>query len=237
MTQKRIGIVSDTHGSLPQEAFELLSGQWGAERLADAVQARYRVLFDGDRAVGFEDAPRGEELESVPCDLILHAGDIGVQSALDELGAIARTVAVLGNNDFTPYWCSDGDVPAFRALTFEGVGIAMMHIPSELRCALHGRPPTVLPAVDAAGCARAYAHPGGRPRWRCCRRLPWFAHALAPRQRPQCGARRYRRRARAERLYRAPSVSAGAGVQARLMVLRCITMAPARNGSQNTMAR
>lgn len=158
MTRKRIGIVSDTHGSLPQEAFELLSGQWGAERLADAVQARYRVLFDGDRAVGLEDMPRGEALESVPCDLILHAGDIGVQSALDELSAIARTVAVLGNNDFAPYWCSDGDVPAFRALTCDGVGIAMMHIPSELRCALHGRPPTVLPAVDALPQLAVHGH-------------------------------------------------------------------------------
>ena len=33
------------------------------------------------------------------CDLIIHGGDIGSQQVLDELGALAPTTAVRGNND------------------------------------------------------------------------------------------------------------------------------------------
>lgn len=148
MDRKRIGVVSDTHGPLPQEAFSMLSGQWDDERLTDAAVARYRVICDGSAPVELCDMWPEGAVRSAPCDLILHAGDIGAQSALDDLGAIARTVAVLGNNDRAVFWCSDGEVPDFRAFSFAGVDIALMHIPSELHRALRGRPPTVLPAVD-----------------------------------------------------------------------------------------
>jgi hypothetical protein len=54
-----LGIISDTHGLLRDEA-------------VDALQ---------------------------DCDLILHAGDIGAPSVIDDLGAIANVVAVRGNMD------------------------------------------------------------------------------------------------------------------------------------------
>ncbi len=147
MTKRRMGVISDTHGPLPADAFDLFSGEWDAARLAEAAVKRYEVTCDADGHVAFQD--RWPECAPTPqaCDLILHAGDIGVQSALDELGAICRTVAVLGNNDFATFWDCDGEVRDLRSLTFGGVDIAMMHIPTDLRLALHARPPTVAAAV------------------------------------------------------------------------------------------
>lgn len=145
----RIGVVSDTHGLLPQEVFALFSGQWDEARLRRAAQERYRVVGDAEGRVSLERvAPEAPLLAGTrSCDLILHAGDIGMQGALDELGAIAHTVAVLGNNDHVPYWCSDGDVRPFRSLTFGGMDIAMQHIPADLERSLHGRSPLVVPSV------------------------------------------------------------------------------------------
>lgn len=145
---RRIGVISDTHGRLPQAAFDLLNGDWDGARLADAAVKRYRVRYGEGGAAGIEDVRLGDAPEPAACDLILHAGDIGAQSALDELGAICRTVAVLGNNDHAVFWDSDGEVRDLRCLAFDGVDIAMMHIPADLRLALRGRPPVVLPAVD-----------------------------------------------------------------------------------------
>lgn len=156
----RIGVVSDTHGPLPEEVLELFSGQWSAEKLHEHATERYRVAYDASghaslTAVPLDGAtPVGQR----PCDLILHAGDIGVQSVLDELGAIAPTVAVLGNNDWTPYWCTDGDVRAFRSLTFEGVDIALQHIPADLQRSLHGKPPLVEPSVRAMPHMAVHGH-------------------------------------------------------------------------------
>lgn len=147
MTKKRIGVVGDTHGPLTAEVFELFNGEWDADRLADAAVKRYAVTYDADGHAELQDVWPEDAPEPQACDLILHAGDIGVQSALDELGAICRTVAVLGNNDLATFWDSDGEVGDLRSLTFDGVNIAMMHIPADLRIALHGRPPTALPAV------------------------------------------------------------------------------------------
>lgn len=38
------------------------------------------------------------------CDLIVHAGDVGAPTVLEELRAIAPVVAVLGNNDKGQPW-------------------------------------------------------------------------------------------------------------------------------------
>ncbi|WP_251212323.1 metallophosphoesterase family protein [Adlercreutzia murintestinalis] len=147
MAQKRIGVISDTHGPLPAEAFDLFNGEWSAERLAEAAVKRYEVTYDAEGRATLRDVWPESAPDVRACDLILHAGDIGVQSALDELGAICRTVAVLGNNDRAAFWDSDGGVGDLRSLTFDGIDIAMMHIPTDLRIALHGRPPTVVAAV------------------------------------------------------------------------------------------
>ncbi len=144
----RIGVVSDTHGPLPQAVFDLFNGQWPADQLNEHATQRYRMAYDADEHPTIEEPPDDTApLSSRPCDLILHAGDIGVQSVLDELDAIAHTIAVLGNNDRTLYWCSDGDVRPFRSLTFDGMNIAMQHIPADLERSLHGKPPLIEPNV------------------------------------------------------------------------------------------
>ncbi len=147
MTRTRIGIVSDTHGPLPPEVFDLFSGQGEVNGLHERCKRCLEVVHDQDGGISLLEAD-GIALTARPCDLILHAGDIGTQSVLDELGALAPTVAVLGNNDLAPYWCSDGAVRDLRSLTYEGVSIVMTHAPADLHLALHGKPPLVQAAVS-----------------------------------------------------------------------------------------
>lgn len=141
MAAIRIGVLSDTHGPLPDSVFNLLSGHWGEAELNGRVWKQARCRYDTDGRLSLEEAQEPVELSPRACDLIVHAGDIGPQSVLDELGAIARTVAVLGNNDYDRYWCSDGDVRAFRSLNADGVEICVAHIPRDLDAAIHGREP------------------------------------------------------------------------------------------------
>lgn len=157
MTNERIGVVSDTHGRLPQTVFDLFHGDWSAEQLQERISQCTRVRYDEKGHPHLEDGDAAR-VDARACDLILHIGDIGPQSVLDELGAITRTIAVLGNNDDTPYWCSDGDVRPFRSLTFEGVDIAMQHRPNGLERSLHGAPPHIEPRVSAPPHLAVHGH-------------------------------------------------------------------------------
>jgi len=56
-------------------------------------------------------------------DVVLHAGDITSQRALEELEAMAETYAVLGNNDHYLV----GTLPESRILDLEGVRVALVH--------------------------------------------------------------------------------------------------------------
>lgn len=136
----RIGIISDTHGSLPDAAFRLFNGDWSEQDLANNIIEAAHVVYADDGTIAFEPLSPAE-LKPTKADLIIHGGDIGPQSVLDELGAIARTVAVLGNNDYAAYWCSDGEVRDYRSLTFDGVDIFVQHIPREMEASLRGRLP------------------------------------------------------------------------------------------------
>lgn len=140
MARTRIGIVGDTHGALPEAVFTLFGGTWSEDALADHILMAATPLHGSDGSISL-DAQQASPLHSQACDLIIHAGDIGPQSVLDELGAIARTVAVLGNNDYATYWCSDGTVQDHRSLTVDGVNLFVQHIPQEMELSLHGRPP------------------------------------------------------------------------------------------------
>ena len=53
----RIGVVSDTHGPLPQEVFDLFSGQWPADKLRERATKRYRVTYDADGRPTIEEPP------------------------------------------------------------------------------------------------------------------------------------------------------------------------------------
>lgn len=136
----RIGILSDTHGSLPERVFRLFSGQWSDAELQRSQPTVITCSFDRDGAphlIENTDSLLGPD----PCDLILHGGDIGPQLVLDELGAIAPTIAVLGNNDYERYWCSDGEVRPFRTFEAGGITIALQHRPEDLRVSLRGKSP------------------------------------------------------------------------------------------------
>ena len=84
----RIGLISDTHGSLSEFIHE---------------------EFDG-------------------VDYIIHAGDIGKQSILWELEAIAPTIAVLGNNDWQDYGSS---VRVDAKTIIGGARIYVTHYPED----------------------------------------------------------------------------------------------------------
>ena len=133
MPTLRIGVLSDTHGPLPESVFDLMSGAWSEGELNGRLWRQALCRHEGGGSLSLEEAVIGQEgrteplrsLSSRRCGLIAHCGDIGPQSVLDELGAIARTVAVLGNNDYERYWCSDGDVRTFRSFQAEGVVLVL----------------------------------------------------------------------------------------------------------------
>ncbi|BAL26092.1 metallophosphoesterase family protein [Azoarcus sp. KH32C] len=63
------------------------------------------------------------------CDHIVHAGDIGTQAILDELGPLALLTVVRGNNDKGPW----ADVlPESASLRVEDVAIHVLHDLAEL---------------------------------------------------------------------------------------------------------
>lgn len=136
----RIAVISDTHGNLPDAAFRLFNGDWTQDELASSIITAANVIYASDGTIAFEPMPPAE-LKPTKASLIIHGGDIGPQMVLDELGAITRTIAVLGNNDYERYWCSDGEVRDYRSLTFDGVDIFVQHIPREMEASLKGRPP------------------------------------------------------------------------------------------------
>jgi len=80
----RIGVISDTHGLLRPEVFDVFA----------------RV------------------------DHILHAGDVGPASLLDELGAIAPVTAVYGNTDG---WALRRRLPQVATLQLDGFTIVVTH--------------------------------------------------------------------------------------------------------------
>lgn len=69
------------------------------------------------------------------CDHIIHAGDIGSDSVLAALAAIAPVTAVRGNND-TAEWAAS--VPETQSLALGGVSVFVLHDLKELE--LHPRP-------------------------------------------------------------------------------------------------
>lgn len=125
-----VGIISDTHGRISDDALEALSN----------------------------------------VDHIIHAGDIGAQSVLLELEALAPTTAVLGNNDiYTDY---GPGVKDHAVQTIGGVRLFVSHYPKdaeraadsgEYDLAIHGH--THVPRDEMRGDCRII-NPGGafRPR-------------------------------------------------------------------------
>jgi putative phosphoesterase len=68
---------------------------------------------------------RAEAIEALRgCDRILHAGDIGSQSVLDELATLAPVTAIRGNND-TAEWARA--IPETSRVTIDGVQIYLLH--------------------------------------------------------------------------------------------------------------
>jgi putative phosphoesterase len=84
LAQVHIGVISDTHGILKDDVFDVLK-------------------------------------ES---DLILHAGDVGNQEILDQLGEIAPVIAVRGNMDHGDWGQA---LPESKVLEVGGLTIYMLH--------------------------------------------------------------------------------------------------------------
>ena len=122
-----IGIVSDTHGHLPDAVLDIFSGKYDISRMKE------ELFIDGADA----------DLPAPRCvDAIVHAGDIGElepisQGIIDALEAIAPVHAVLGNRDM-PGYVAGGKPLDFQLHTFDvcGVSIAVMHKPDELNAML-----------------------------------------------------------------------------------------------------
>lgn len=152
----RIGVLSDTHGSLPTRVYELLCGERSERSQEAAIVEQWDVDCDREGNLSLGRSAHPTLGKPRPCDLLLHGGDIGPQIILDELETIAPTIAVLGNNDRMRYWCSDGEVRPFRRFTVQGVEVALQHIPVDLQrslkassmpdLAIHGH--THVPEID-----------------------------------------------------------------------------------------
>ena len=91
-----VGIISDTHGSLPTAV---------------------HTAFNG-------------------CAHIIHAGDVGAPSILEELGYIATVTAVMGNCDWPEY---GPEVGRFASITLAGVRFFVTHMPQDAEESLRGR--------------------------------------------------------------------------------------------------
>jgi uncharacterized protein len=81
------------------------------------------VLSDSHLSAGF-DAVGAQILHAVTeADVVLHAGDVTSRQALEELGALVETYAVLGNNDHDLV----GILQESRMLELAGGRIALVH--------------------------------------------------------------------------------------------------------------
>ena len=123
-----LGIISDTHGSLPEQALDALRGWYGPDQVVERMEV----------AAGF--AP-DDGADPASCDLIVHAGDIGAQWILDELRELAPLVAVLGNCDYPDYWIEGKQVKQHAVGNLDGVGFAVLHKPEDLVAATRGAGP------------------------------------------------------------------------------------------------
>lgn len=73
---------------------------------------------------------RPQALEALRgCDLILHAGDIGSQDVLDQLGQLAPVVAIRGNND-TQAWAHH--LPETEVVEINDTLVYLLHNVREL---------------------------------------------------------------------------------------------------------
>ncbi|MBQ3302717.1 MAG: metallophosphoesterase family protein [Eggerthellaceae bacterium] len=124
---KIVGVVSDTHGHLPEKAISVLKGEFEDERIVESLVVKN---MEGS-------TPSHEAV-----DLIIHAGDIGEleplsQGVLDDLERIAPVYAVLGNRDLEGYETRSGSVSEqLLLLDVCGASIAVMHKPEDLQAAL-----------------------------------------------------------------------------------------------------
>lgn len=157
-----VGIISDTHCKLPNEALAALRGSY------DNSQVVERLLVDCVDGAWSEGDPVPDDiaplLEPAPCDLIVHAGDVGnswdhAQWVLDALGEVAPVKAVLGNCDPDGIYEIEGR-PVQRHAAFEVAGITfgVAHEPERLRAAINGNGPIAPPTIKPKPRVRIHGH-------------------------------------------------------------------------------
>ena len=146
-----IGVISDTHGKLPDSAFDVFRGDYSPSQVVE------RLVLDAEGEL--EDVPA----EPGACSLILHAGDIGnanerAQWILDALAEVAPTRAVLGNCDYPGYVAGGGDVGQHLAFEECGVSFAVLHDPEHLHAAINDAGPTAPAYIKPKPRVRIHGH-------------------------------------------------------------------------------
>jgi putative phosphoesterase len=89
----------------------------------------------GERILGILSDTHGLLREAVleklrPCELIIHAGDIGDQTVINQLRSMGNVIAVRGNVDRGPW---SADLKEWEYLDFHGKTILVIHDISHLR--------------------------------------------------------------------------------------------------------
>ncbi|HET9091521.1 MAG TPA: metallophosphoesterase family protein [Acidimicrobiales bacterium] len=84
---------------------------------------RLLVVADTHLRGGIGPLPRELHAAIGDCDAVVHAGDVTSAAALEELRAMARVYAVLGNNDLE----LAGELPELLEVELEGIRVAVVH--------------------------------------------------------------------------------------------------------------
>ena len=180
---KVIGIISDTHGDLPDAALEVFRGNYREDQVVERVVvdgqsmlgcaasdsaesdmncfAALEASFAADGGFAVDDADAGQADETfapTPVARIVHAGDIGAQWILDMLSDLAPLTAVLGNCDYPEYYVGSSKVGTWEAFQECGVRGAVLHKPVDLQVAINGAGPTAPAYIKPAPRLRIHGH-------------------------------------------------------------------------------
>ena len=155
-----VGVISDTHGELPEAALAVLRGEYNEEQVVKRLFVD--VAANADNSEGLPVA--GEEVYApAPSSLIVHAGDVGnpperAQEVLDTLAEIAPVRAVLGNCDYPGFMASGQPVEQHVSFDYCGVSFAAMHKPNDLKAAIDGAGPLQPASIKPKPRVRIHGH-------------------------------------------------------------------------------
>lgn len=128
----KIVLISDTHMHISESAIEAVFGAYDNDQIYESV------IITEDPKLASEYRSIKNQINVVKPKLIIHAGDIGYQNIIDALEEAAPVIAVVGNCDFQTFRTKNGETKKFEYFDFEGVKIAVAHIPYDLDAYING---------------------------------------------------------------------------------------------------